>query len=429
MRGLAYITFLLGLTLAPILTLRIGGGINVGDALLALSAFLLVLTFPARRCNPPGHRLRFYATILVAFGGLFASSVSEAPVDSLFVLIRVIYVMTILPWQAIILLNTQRRLSNAILAFAIGAGITGYGTLVQYTLGADAIPGAIVTSAGRYSGFTGHVSDAGGITALAVVLSIGSIEKWNVSIRTLLNYFALFGGVIGLVLSGSVAGMLSAMMGIAAVLLLRGFKLVHLVFPSVLLIGGLYVSTILQEGTKIALSPVERLLQATGISASDRSLNTAASRQETYKLGFQGFLENPLTGEGLDPGSASVIGELGVHNFLLAAAYQGGSLFVVGIGLAALGGGLVAWAHRSKQHASNAAISGALVSITFAMSAPSFYNRYFWIPLTFLIVHAALTSDTDGRNRYWPRTPKTSETRPIDTLINNHSSSQKLNSQ
>lgn len=386
---LAGFLFILGLFASSLLVLRVGGT-TIGDLLMISSALVLSLSAKKPEMPGPSHIFQVLVVLMIVTGGGLASIVSQDTADSLMVMLRVIYVVAILPWQARILLNTPKRLANGLLSFALGAAVCGLGGVLQVVAGADVIPGGQVTIAGRFSGFTGHVSDTGIITALAVIFGVAALGARSRDYGRFLPLFILTGGIAGLILSGSVSGMLATGLGTLVILALRGVSVGRIFLVAVAAGVGLYWATGTIGSTANALSPSERVLQVLGITGSEESLNTTSSRWETDLLGWQGFLHAPLTGVGLDAQSSIVTETLSVHNFLLAAMYQGGAIFSLGLVVAIVTGIRQGWRHRSDDSISVAILAMTAATLVFSMTAPSFYNRYFWIPLALLAAHVAI---------------------------------------
>lgn len=390
----ARVMALAGLFMVSLLVIRVGGFLTVGDFLLMGSAALLAMA-PKPRPEKPTSPLtnRVITTVLIIVGGLMATSVSPNTADSFEILLRVLYVAVVLPWQMRGLFQTHEWLARAATAFGLGAALCGSGAILQNRLGPGIIPGADVTNAGRYSGFTSHVSDTGGITALAVVAGVAGLGIGASKAAKFLSLGIIAGGLMGLILSGSVSGMLSAGIGILAVMLLRGVSIGRLILVGGAGAAAFYFASGVLSATQNALTPMERFYQAVGLSPVAASgLNTTASRLETDKLGWESFLANPWTGVGLDPESAVVdhFYNLSVHNFLIGALHQGGAVFALGLLLAALAL-LLPGFRKQAPDALRAQTAGiAVAAVTFAITAPSFFNRYFWVPVALLGVQALL---------------------------------------
>jgi uncharacterized membrane protein (DUF441 family) len=140
--------------------------------------------------------------------------------------------------------------------------------------------------------------------------------------------------------------------------------------------------------TQGALTPRERVMQVLGLSGGDASLNTSASRWDTIVAGWQGFLARPLTGRGLDNASSVVMPQLSVHNLPVAALYQGGALFATGIVICVVMAVALVGRYRRDSMLSARIFSVMVAAVAFAATAPSFYNRYMWVPLAIGVASA-----------------------------------------
>lgn len=337
------------------------------------------------------------AVALLVLGGLLATAVTQQQTDSLTVLLRVIYVASVLPWQAQQLLRTPDQMASGVKYFAGGSAVCGFGGLMQFAISPTIIPGSDVTNAGRFSGFTAHVSDLGGITAVAVVVSVAVLSGTTRQGRLAYPLF-LVAGLIGLILSGSVSGMIAALVGSLLALLWNGVKPLRLCLVGGTIAAGVWVANYIIEKTSNALSPLERLAQTMGYAGQSTSLNTSASRVETFRLGLEGFLANPITGVGLDGKAGIVYGNLDVHSLFVAVLYQGGIVYAAGLLMIVIfavlkGLGMV----RRRRHIVPE-LAMAATAVVFAATAPSMYNRYFWVPIALLVAQIAMETRQSGES-------------------------------
>ncbi|ARU53023.1 O-antigen ligase [Cellulosimicrobium cellulans] len=379
-----------GLVLVSLMVLRVGGGITAGDVVLLTSLALCLAAVGRPRTRHPYGAWALPAAVLLVVGGCLATAGSPAPTESLVSLVRVLYVALALPWQLAVLLDDERRLRRGLLAFGVGAALCSLGALVQFVVGPGAIPGGVVTTAGRYTGFTGHVSDTGAIASLAVVIGLSGLTRGLGRLQRLVLVGVALSGIVGLVLSGSVSGMLAAVLGSAALLLLRGIPVGRVAVAAVVAGAALWFAGGVLGETQGALRPAERVQQVLGLSGGDASLNTSASRWDTIVLGWRGFLEDPISGAGLDARSSLVVDTLGVHSLPVAALYQGGVVFAAG-----LLGCLVVAAVRAVRSVPRTALQArvyavGVTALAFSATAPSLYNRYLWVPAA--LVAAAVAS-------------------------------------
>ncbi|HIW29539.1 MAG TPA: O-antigen ligase family protein [Candidatus Luteococcus avicola] len=374
--------FLLGLAAVSALIFRIGP-LTLGDLLLIGSAGLLVCS-PVEYWRPrwPGNNVMTWLCLLIILGGCISSLFSPEPMQSFMVLVRIIYLVMILPWQASKYLPTGRWVRTGLTWMAAGGAACGVATLMQLVLGPTIIPGSETTNADRFPGLASHVSDTGGITALGAVAGIALLGRHKARGSDVVAALIATLSLIGVVLSGSVSGMMASVVGIGALLVTRTLSRAKTVTVIVLSgVGAILASIMITLMTTNGLTPIARLLQVLGVTKKYAGTDTSQSRWETIVLGWQGFGRHPWTGVGLEPTAAPVLYDLPVHNFYVSCLYQGGLIFG-----GALNGVLVVTfgtlLYRHKLNPTIGACIGLLVSVLlFAATAPSFYNRYLWVPL------------------------------------------------
>jgi len=400
-----------GLAGSSILAPRFGD-FTVGDAFLAASVVALLTSMARSRRPAPCQGLRWAAFHITVIGGIAALIGTGYVPAATSVLLRVVFVGFVLPWVINEVLSARKYFDRAIFAFVLGTAITGFGCILQLAFGSGIIPQGEVTNAGRYSGFTGHVSDTGGITCLAVIAGITLFLRASRRREVVVSLIALAGGVAGLVLSGSVAGMLvAAVIAGVAVILVRSTlrRRLALIIGVLAALAAVIAWPMSQSG---GLDPIERFSQAVGLTAgNDPTTNTLDSRWTTIIVGWSRFLDAPFRGHGLDPGSADVYAGLPPHNLWVGALYQGGLIFTIGITLVIATSCYVGLRRFRLSPTACSAAFMALGAVFFALTAPSFYNRYFWLPLAL----AACAGAQDGpttRLLGWPRDRLNTSTEP-----------------
>lgn len=366
----------LGLFAVSLLVFRVGGAITVGDVLLVAAVGLTVADTVANGRRVATRSVVAFALVFV--GGVLASLAAEDPGASAAVLARVVLLAFLVPWCMGVLLSTPQRVRRAAGWFAAGAAVCGAGAIAQ-SVGV-VVPGSEVTSGGRFPGFAVHVSDTGGITCLAVAYGAGLFLARG---RRVLGAVVFGVGLAGLILSGSVSGMVSALVGILALLVWHRLSLPKALGVGAVLAGAAAWAITLMSSTENALTPAERYAQVTGAAGTG---NTTASRWDSIEAGLGGFVDSTFIGVGLEPAASFTATGLPAHNFLVAALFQGGALFTAGVCLviyrAALAGLKAGW--RNSLFATLGA--GMVTALVFAMTAPSVYNRYFWVPLAFAVL-------------------------------------------
>jgi hypothetical protein len=389
------IVFLGGLLLSSMLTLRIGRSLTFGDLLMGVSSLLLILAVSKPGVYHPSSIAAVTGGICIIVGGCLSTAVSDSALDSLLVLIRVLYVALFLPWQTLKLLNTTPRLEQGLDAISLGAALCASATIIQ-AVGIDTLGGS-VTSAGRFSGLTSHVSDAGAVSALAVVLGLSHYRRYSGKRHHLMMAGVAMSGIIGLALSGSVSGMLAAGVGLLFLVIMHRISPIQVFLFLFAILSAWLIATAIIGSHAHALTPIERFYQVTGMRSGGPGENTMAQRFATDALGWQGFTQHPLTGVGLDPDAAIVmLGSLGVHNFELAALRQGGIFFGVGLAIIVVTSLAAGWRARRLSRLVGATLAVAVSATAFAFTAPSFFNRYFWLPIALLTAALAVMANENA---------------------------------
>lgn len=361
----------------------LGDMLIIGGLVFAMVARSGLSHYAATR----GSMLAGFAVLLIVVGGSLSTANALAPSESLLVILRILLVVVALPWAASILITDRIMLRRAIGAYAAGGAAVGFGSIAQ-GLFHITIPGSYVTEAGRFPGLTQNVSDAGGITSVAVVLSYYMLVTASEFWRRLFWMAMIVGAGTGLVLSGSVAGLFAAGIGILVLLLRGAIKFWHALM--IALAGFVVIAaTSSIQSTVGALSPVERFQQVFGLSEKGRYA-TSESRLDTYQLALDSFIQSPLIGAGMDGYSGVVDGGFQAHNVLIASLYQGG--IFVGLGmLIVLLRPFGPWIRRDRSLITSYVLACTLGGITFAMTAPSMFNRYLWIPVMFMLLLSRLS--------------------------------------
>jgi hypothetical protein len=388
--------------MSSLLSLR-AGGFTFGDFLLVASLACVAVAARAPAIRGGGY---WSIAFLIVVGGAMSTWQSSHPGASLLIIPRLLYLVTVLPWQMRALLVSHERYLRAALWWVAGAALCGFGTILQSRFGSNVIPGADVTSAGRYSGFAQHVSDTGAISAVAFAFCIGGLGSRDMRRRSRLVLLVglAFTGV-GLLLSGSVSGLLSIAVAAVVVILRGGVSLRRLALIAIIGFAALALSGRVQSGTSNALSPWQRIQQVT---SADSSYNTSASRLDTDRLGWQGIKRHPVIGVGLDAASGTVLDDLQVHNLFLGAWYQGGVLLFVALGAATIRSGRAAFRTSRRSALGNQVVAAWVATVTFSLTGPSDYNRYYWVPMALAVTLARLTPEESGsavvRERSHPTT-------------------------
>lgn len=382
----------LGLALSSLLTLRGPASLTVGDLLFGAAATCAAFSRvrPARLLPPA----IVAAAIVLVVGGVVAAEVSSDLGQSLLAAFRLVYLVLVVPWTVLNLLVERHHVVRAVGWWIAGAAVCSLGAVAQMLAG-DIIPGGEVTNSGRFTGFTGHVSDLGGISSVGAAAALVAI---SVSATRRGRRWALlaFGCCItGLVLSGSVSGMIALLAALLVALARRSLRLPRLLAVAATAAGLLGV--LFQQQAQVgALTPLGRFLQASGLIATDSDLATADSRSDLMGRAWAGIQSDWFAGHGMVGADNLLIGNLTVHNLFLAAWHGGGILTLLGVVIVTWLAIRYGW-RRSPDDPTREVLAAATVAaLLFAQTGPSFYNRYFWLPVGLLIAVEVIRRSSPG---------------------------------
>jgi O-antigen ligase len=292
----------------------------------------------------------------------------------------------VVPWILLTLLTEQRHVVRAVLWLVAGAALCAAGAVVQVLFN-DVIPGGAITGDSRLTGFTGHVSDLGGIMAMGVGAALGATFSPLPRRHRRVAESVLVLAATGLLLSGSVSGML-AVLAVALFLVVQGaIRVRRVVLLGIVGAGAGVLAMSLLAGVG-ARNPVERFLVTTGKTSVGGESNTAGSRFELAARALDGIAEHPLTGHGLVVPDNVLLRTLSVHNNFLAAWHGGGILLLVGVVIVTVIAVRYCFVWDPSDPLHMTVASAVVAALAFAQTAPSFYNRYYWLPVAFAVMLA-----------------------------------------
>ena len=370
-----------GLALTSLLLLRGPRALPIGDVLMAGAGFCALLSMRRPLRQVPA--LLWVAAALLVVGGAVASAASSDPAGSLSILLRLVYMVVIVPWILLNLLVEQRHVTRAVTWWLTGAALCGLGAIVQLLFG-DVIPGGQVTVDGRFTGITTHQNDLAGISVMAAAAALAAFGNG------MTKRFRIFGSGIlaicttGLILSGSVSGVLGML---AAVVFLLVSRAIHLGRAALVTAAGsvIIVFVLSQLEGLGALNPIERLMRTTGFTTTKAEYDTAGTRMELARRAMAEIRESPFIGNGMLINDNVLMKRFTVHNNFLGTWTAGGVLAFLGVVIATA---LAAryCLRRDPRNALHGVVATAFVAaLTFAQTAPGIYNRYYWIPVAFMI--------------------------------------------
>jgi O-antigen ligase len=326
---------------------------------------------------------------LFALGGLVSSFHAVAPPESVLVVIRLLYLTVIWFWLGTIVLQTRTHVENAVFAWVLSAALSSAGAVVQFFYG-NVIPGGSIAW-GRMTGFTPDFNNLAGLAATAFVPALMlAIDGRRRSMRLLsLGVVAFL--CAGLLLCGSVGGLLAACVSTVFWLAIRGVT-----WKIALGLGAVATATlVLMSATGVTSSPapfqrVSRLTSAPQ-GSGEAPEGTIYERLDGYRIAWSRIKEDPLIGVGLDEGSSEeLLGGKLAHNILINPWVSAGILGLVGIVLIIFGAlktGLfvVRTSTAADKALTTALLASLLAFVLFAMGEPILFVRYGWFSVAMLV--------------------------------------------
>jgi O-antigen/teichoic acid export membrane protein len=206
-RALYYggLLFIGQLTIRPFLTLTLSDWLFFA-CLLTTCAVLLV---HRSQVWVPLPRLLLFGVLLFAAGGVLSSFSSDAPMESVGVIVRIVYLTVVWFWLGTVVLQKMEHVRKAALFWMISVAVAGAGAVAQQ-FDPEIIPGGKVEW-GRATGFTENMNDLGGLTSAAFVPALMLFMTRGRSVgRDALRALLLVLVAAGLLLSGSVGSLIAA---------------------------------------------------------------------------------------------------------------------------------------------------------------------------------------------------------------------------
>jgi O-antigen/teichoic acid export membrane protein/O-antigen ligase len=401
------LVYFLGILTIGQLTLRPALVFTLSDwlFLIALALTAMVVAVNPERPEVELPRLLKYGAVFFALGGIVSSFAAVDWIASVGVTLRFLYLTLLWFWLAIALLRTVKQVATAMLLWVASTALNGLAAVAQLVFG-DVVPGSDIVH-GRMTGFTGHVNDLGGLCAIALVPAVALLlsARWP-SGALLIRLGVVLAVSAGLVLSGSVGGMVAAAAGLAAWLALSRVPSLRVVVVLAAAFVGLAFLTNLQanRGRPTAL---ERFTVVTDDSTEGGG--TFWSRLDSFRFAWDAISEDPFLGSGLDEASTLLPTlEQPVHNMLLLPWMGAGAFGFLGFTL--IFTSIMSVALRTARMAGGRglapALTGALVAFAvFGLGEPILYKRYAWVV-------AALVLALSAAERRRSRAAQTVETSP-----------------
>lgn len=383
---LAFSLLVLGAATTPAGIVRVAGFALCDVFFTAAAALFLISGSRKPRLNPPMQIAAWLALIAT----LLASTAASDTADSLLAGLRLVYVLTIWQWGMRGLIASRTRLEIVVIAFGIGAALSGIVGVLQLATGLY-VEGSTVVF-GRSSGLQGHPNGQGGILAVSAAVGFGLVT--NRAYRAV-GAAILACSLFGLIASGSVSGMLGAAAGVCAVLLVIGLSTKALIALGGVAVAAVFVTLNLESIVPGATSPLTRFTESTG---GGEGVSTLGLRVQTIEYAIAQIMQHPFVGVGLNAESGGTYdGVTQAHNMWVLVWLQGGLIMLVAVTMILVAIVPRAWrlAKGGGHTASIAAVAAAAAALVVAASGPVLFDRWFWLPILLCACVIELSKGSD----------------------------------
>jgi O-antigen ligase len=329
----------------------------------------------------------YIGVAFVVVGGLLATYHADSKFSNEFVVARMIFVLLIWLWGIRNLVRTDHQMRIVMGAYVLGCAISSFVAMLQSY--AHVLTSLGSQLFGRASGLARHPDDTGSFEALGITLAFALALHPEVKRRWIAGIGALT-IAMGLIISGSVSGMLCGIAGCFVVLLIRGIRL-KTVVTIIAVVAVAYVGSIaIQAASGKGLNPIARFESATSSSGGNNSIGP---REGTWKGAWEGIESSPILGHGLDVESSLTYLDHNnntwypTHNFILMEWFQGGALFLIGFLICIIEALRRTWRDGKPDPTRAALFAGAISVLLIASQAPTMYDRYFWFPFVLAMTY------------------------------------------
>lgn len=383
----ARVLFSISAFLVPLTAVRSVAGFTAGDGVLVVATVLCLLSL----ARPPG---RVPVGVALATGLAVLATValavsSPAPVVELAVGARLVMVWLVWTWVASVVLRTREHVAAAATAFVLGACLSSVVALGQLA-GVDlrpfflAAPDEGVTA--RFIGLGGHANGQGGCLAVALVLCLAAAlaryRRPGALVATVLVS-------VGLLLTASITGVLTAVVGL--VVLLWRSRSPRAALRGILGVGAVALTLVLLRRVFPAVvTPFDRYESAIGVGGT----STVGQRAETIRFAWERISHGPFSGIGFGEGGGTYNGVTQAHNMMVLSWYQGGILLLLAVAIMSVT--VVVVGSRARDAVGNALLAATIAALFFAQTGPSLYDRFVWFPAVLLLAAAASRRRDEG---------------------------------
>lgn len=349
---------------SPILVLRVGG-ITLSDYLFFF-AFIIVLLRSKSTLSKSNIASKFYLPNVLIFASASLSMiVNPEKSDSFITFIKFIVLLILIPWTLRKLCLQKEDLYELLKFYCSGLLIFSTYIIIMRIQKYGFSPSIATT---REKGLAEHITDAGGICSISILVCLILIKKIPNFFMTMILTITL----IALVFTGSVSGYIASIIGVVTFFYrnnLRKVTFKNLSFGLMFSVGIVALSKFFDISNRIN-------------DVKSGRYNTSESRIENWRVTLESTFENLTTfffGLGLNPGHTflSESGELlGPHNMLLQYLSAAGVFFAIGISIYLI--------QIFKLSFSNTSLFDffplLITSLVFALTSPLMYSRYIWLP-------------------------------------------------
>jgi O-antigen/teichoic acid export membrane protein/O-antigen ligase len=363
---------------------RVASFLTLGDVFLGVSALLLASVWFRAASRPLFPRWMLVALGMLGAAGLLSATNSQSPGADLVPTLelpvaviatcigpgllasndrRILVLGLIWVWSGVV--NAGVGLSDAVLHTSFGVMLTN-----------------IVWGDGRTAGLTEHPNDLA--LACVMALPIVIVVATSSVARTWRAGYALGGLVLllGMLVSGSRAGMLAGVAGVCAVYLLAvpGFSRGRLILAMAAVLGavGIIVVAIGPDASSVTVA-INRLTGEVSVGESD------VRRLDFYQQAITAFSSSPIFGTGYSNVRYA-------HDTFLQLLQSGGIMAVAGFVL--LVGGTMAEGFRLSRAplvaphvriVAMAAVASIFVWLVYGLAQTAIYDRFLFLPFAIIL--------------------------------------------
>ncbi|HEX4162041.1 MAG TPA: O-antigen ligase family protein [Acidimicrobiales bacterium] len=387
-RGLVYV----GMFFLTLLKFKASKGLNVSDAIFLVAAVLLLLS---RRPPPraPATPAWYVGAFIFLLSGVVASTQADSVGGSLLVVVNGVYLLFILQFLLRQQLNNTLRLQRAIGAFVFGTTLSGLVAILQIDFHlflpvGNLAAGGTIGGNSRAIGLSTQPNLLGVALALGIVFAVGLLFELNKRKHWYLGACVAV-MVAALLLSGSVSGEATTILGLLVLFVARGapLKTVALVALSLAAVYVLVFGVIDRGSHLDPITRIEKTLNSSGGS----NTGTFQLRIDTIKTAWSGIVEKPIVGHGLDQKTLAVFFDKYIyvyyppHNVIILYWFGGGifmllSLFIM-MGSSfnrLLSGRRMRGENRDPMRA--VVFAACVASLFYSLQGPELVDRWMWVP-------------------------------------------------